>query len=182
MTEEEVSATGVSVIGNFTNPNWQAGALQMTDDDMDGVYEVTVNISGSATILYKFTNGYPTTGDNGVDFVEESGILLDEEGNELANFEADGCGLPNGFGAYNRIHERSGDLRFLMQFVSTSAARVWCPLMKSPLLNSMHTRPIQCDLDIGHRSSGQQYAALHRDSADALYRAERRCRHRARCV
>lgn len=113
MTEEEVSATGVWVIGNFTNPNWQAGGLQMTDDDMDGVYEVTVNISGSATILYKFTNGDPTTGDNGVDFVEESGILLDEEGNELANFEADGCGLPNGFGAYNRIHERSGEPEIL---------------------------------------------------------------------
>ena len=113
MTEEEVSATGVWVIGNFTNPNWQTGALQMTDDDTDGVYEVTVNISGSATILYKFTNGDPTTGDNGVDFVEESGILLDEEGNEIANFEADGCGLPNGFGAYNRIHERSGEPEIL---------------------------------------------------------------------
>jgi hypothetical protein len=113
ITEEEVSATGVWVIGNFTNPNWQAGGLQMTDDDMDGVYEVTVNISGAATILYKFTNGDPTTGDNGVDFVEESGILLDVEGNELANFEADGCGLPNGFGAYNRIHERSGEPEIL---------------------------------------------------------------------
>ncbi len=113
MTEEEVSATGVWVIGNFTNPNWQAGALQMTDDDTDGVYEVTVNISGSATILYKFTNGDPTTGDNGVDFVEESGVLLDEEGNEITNFEADGCGLPNGFGAYNRIHERSGEAEIL---------------------------------------------------------------------
>ena len=43
MTEEEVSATGVWAIGNFTNPTWQAGGLQMTDDDMDGVYEVTVN-------------------------------------------------------------------------------------------------------------------------------------------
>lgn len=113
MTEEEVSATGVWVIGNFTNPNWQTGALQMTDVDMDGVYEITANISGSSTILYKFTNGDPTTGDNGVDFVEESGILLDEEGNEITNFEADGCGLPNGFGAYNRIHERSGEPEIL---------------------------------------------------------------------
>lgn len=113
MSEEEVSSSGVWVIGNFTSPNWQAGALQMMDDDMDGVYEATVNISGSATLLYKFTNGDPSTGDNGVDFVEESGILLDEEGNEIANFEADGCGLPNGFGAYNRIHERSGEPEIL---------------------------------------------------------------------
>ncbi|MDA0912801.1 MAG: T9SS type A sorting domain-containing protein [Bacteroidetes bacterium] len=113
MSEEEVNANGVWVIGNFTTPNWQAGALQLTDDDADGVYEVTVNISGSATILYKFVNGDPSTGDNGVDYIEESGILLDEEGNELSNFEADGCGLPNGFGAYNRIHERSGEPEIL---------------------------------------------------------------------
>ncbi|MDA1335832.1 MAG: T9SS type A sorting domain-containing protein, partial [Bacteroidetes bacterium] len=32
---------------------------------------------------------------------------------ELSNFEADGCGLPNGFGAYNRIHERSGEPEIL---------------------------------------------------------------------
>lgn len=113
MSEEEVNASGVWVIGNFTSPNWQAGALQMTDDDLDGVYEVTVNISGSATLLYKFTNGDPSTGDNGVDFIEESGILLDEEGNEITNFQAEGCGLPNGFGAYNRIHERSGQPEIL---------------------------------------------------------------------
>lgn len=113
MSAEDVSASGVWIIGNFTSPNWQSGALQMTDVNMDGVFEITSNISGSATILYKFTNGDPTTGDNGVDFLEETGILLDSEGNELTNFEADGCGLPNGFGAYNRFHERSGESEIL---------------------------------------------------------------------
>ena len=113
MSEEEVNASGVWVIGNFTSPNWQAGALQLTDADADGVYEVTANISGAPTVLYKFVNGDPSTGDNGVDFLEESGVLLDEEGNEITNFEADGCGLPNGFGAYNRIHERSGEAEIL---------------------------------------------------------------------
>jgi len=113
MSEEEVNASGVWVIGNFTSPNWQAGALQLTDADADGVYEVTANISGAPTVLYKFVNGDPSTGDNGVDFLEESGVLLDEEGNEITNFEAEGCGLPNGFGAYNRIHERSGEPEIL---------------------------------------------------------------------
>ena len=113
MSEEEVNANGVWVIGNFTSPNWQAGALQLTDDDADGVYEVTANISGSASVLFKFVNGDPGAGDNGVDYVEESGIQLDENNEEVTNFELDGCGLPNGFGAYNRIHERSGEPEIL---------------------------------------------------------------------
>lgn len=110
MSEEEVNPSGVWVMGNFTSPNWQSGALQLTDADSDGVYEFTVNISGALTILYKFVNGDPSsTGGNGVDFLQESGILLDEEGSEIMNFEDAGCGLPNGFGAYNRTHDRSGE-------------------------------------------------------------------------
>ena len=113
MSDEEVNSSGEWVIGNFTSPNWQAGALQMTDDDMDGVYEVTANISGAANVLYIFTNGDPSTGNNGTDYLEESGMQIDSEGNEINNFEVDGCGLPNGFGGYNRIHERSGEAEVL---------------------------------------------------------------------
>tara|TARA_B110000285_G_scaffold235545_1_gene317972 strand:+ start:6109 stop:7887 length:1779 start_codon:yes stop_codon:yes gene_type:complete len=113
MSEEDVNANGVWVIGNFTTPNWQAGGMQMTDDDADGVYEVTANVSGGVTVLYKFVNGDPSTGDNGIDYLEESGVHVDAEGNELGNFELDGCGLANGFGAYNRIHERSGTAEIL---------------------------------------------------------------------
>jgi hypothetical protein len=109
MSEEEVNAAGVWVIGNFTDPNWQMGALQMTDIDADGVFEVTANVSGASTVLYKFVNGDPSAGDQGVDYIEESGVQLDENNEEVATFETDGCGLPNGFGAYNRIHERSGE-------------------------------------------------------------------------
>jgi hypothetical protein len=108
MSEEEVDAGGVWVIGNFTDPNWQMGGLQLSDDDANGVYEVTANISGASTVLYKFVNGDPSSGDQGVDYVEESGVQLDENNEEIASFETDGCGLPNGFGAYNRIHERTG--------------------------------------------------------------------------
>ena len=113
MSEEELNASGVWVIGNFTDPNWQMGALQLTDDDNNGVFEATANISGSSTVLYKFVNGDPSSGDEGVDYFEESGVQLDENNEEIATFETDGCGLPNGIGAFNRIHERSGEAEIL---------------------------------------------------------------------
>ena len=113
MSEEEIDAAGVFVIGNFTTPQWQAGAIELLDADGDGVYEATYTVDGSPDVLYKFVNGNPTSGENGVDYDEESGIQLDENDEEIANFEADGCGLPNGFGAYNRIHTRSGEAEVL---------------------------------------------------------------------
>lgn len=113
MSEEDVNANGVWAIGNFTTPNWQSGGVQLTDDNVDGVYELTVNISGGSTVLYKFVNGDPTSGDNGVDYWEESGVQLDADNEEITNFEIDGCGLANGFGAYNRIHERNGTAEIL---------------------------------------------------------------------
>jgi hypothetical protein len=113
MTEEEVNAAGVFIIGNFTTPQWQAGAIELTDADGDGVYETTYTIEGSPDVLYKFVNGNPTSGENGVDYLEESGIQLDENQEEITNFQVDGCGLPNGFGAYNRLHTRTGEAEVL---------------------------------------------------------------------
>ena len=53
----------ISVAGSFqeftsVGAAWQAGATQMTDDNMDGIYEVTVAMTGAPdTIQYKFING-----------------------------------------------------------------------------------------------------------------------------
>jgi len=83
-------AAGVWMIGGFTNPAWQAGAVQMTDADGDNVYECTVNISGSADIQYKFMNG-------------DVNAPVNEEGTGIIN-----CGIANGVGGYNRLHTRTG--------------------------------------------------------------------------
>jgi len=83
-------AAGVWMIGGFTVPAWQAGAVEMTDDNLDGVYECTVNISGSADIQYKFMNG-------------DVNLPTNEEGTGIIN-----CGIANGVGGYNRIHTRTG--------------------------------------------------------------------------
>lgn len=90
MSETPVSADGLFMIGDFTLPQWQEGATQMTDDDMDNVYECTVMASGSAEIEYKYVNGD-----------------LDVTANEEFNI-AD-CGLPNGLEGFNRVHVRSGE-------------------------------------------------------------------------
>lgn len=91
MANETIAAEGVWLMGGFTEPAWQSGAIAMTDDDADGVYTVTVEVSGGAEVQYKFANGDPQT-------VEEDG-----------DFETGGCGASNGLGGFNRIHNRSGE-------------------------------------------------------------------------
>ena len=82
MTEQIVSAAGVHVMGNFQG--WDAMATPMTDDDADGIYTVTVTVDENANLLYKFINGDTFDGAEIVPGV---------------------CGLPDGFGAYNRVLE-----------------------------------------------------------------------------
>lgn len=92
MDDEVVAAEGVWVMGGFTNPQWQSGAVQMSDADGDGIYEVTIpDISGPSEIQYKFANGDPNT-------TEESGDFL-----------AGGCGVDNGLGGFNRTYLRTAD-------------------------------------------------------------------------
>lgn len=97
MSNETVSAEGVWLIGGITTPAWQAGAVQLSDDDGDSMYETTVEVSGSAFFQYKYANGDPFPGGEVDDSVSETG-----------DFDAGGCGEPNPFGAFNRTHIRSG--------------------------------------------------------------------------
>ena len=55
MSEETVSPNGVHIAGNFQN--WDPATTTMTDGDADGIYEVTVDLNGNNTYLYKFING-----------------------------------------------------------------------------------------------------------------------------
>lgn len=92
MENETVSEDGVWVMGNFTSPQWQSGAIQMFDTNGDGIYEITVeNVSGPAEVAYKFANGDPNSN-------EEDG-----------NFIAGGCGISNGLGGYNRVLTRTDE-------------------------------------------------------------------------
>ena len=93
-----VSADGMFLIGSFTEPAWQLGAIAMNDDDGDNIWTATVNIDGPAAFQYKFNNGLAVSVDS----------LPDYSGEENADFVAGGCGVDNGVGGSNRLHERSG--------------------------------------------------------------------------
>ena len=92
-----ISADGIYVMGVFTEPLWQAGAIVMSDADNDMIYEATVTVSGSAEFQYKYTNGDPYP-DGSIDGAVE----------EIGDFETLGCGVPNGIGGFNRIYTRDG--------------------------------------------------------------------------
>jgi hypothetical protein len=79
MNEQTVSPNGVHVAGNFQG--WNPGGTALSDADMDGVYEVTVNVTEGTAIFYKFINGndWPQA--------------------ELVPGE---CGVDDGFGGFNR--------------------------------------------------------------------------------
>lgn len=102
MTNETVGETGVWLIGGITSPQWQAGALEMSDADGDNVYEVTYEVSGAAFFEYRFCNGDPFPGG-----------VVDNEVAENGDFEAGGCGQANPFGEANRTHTRSGEVEVL---------------------------------------------------------------------
>jgi hypothetical protein len=90
MGNETVAPEGVWLMGDFTSPAWQAGAVQMAVGSTPNVYEATFLISGPADFQFKFANGAPTS-------AEETG-----------NFAELGCGVSNGIGGWNRTHTRSG--------------------------------------------------------------------------
>ena len=79
------SVNDVFVMGDFTLPNWQDGALQMTLVDPAGIYEVTEEVC-QETFFYKFVNG-------------DVSVPANEE------FDGDTavtCAEPNGIGGWNR--------------------------------------------------------------------------------
>ena len=117
-------AAGVWMIGGFTNPAWQAGAVQMTDDNTDGIYECTVNISGSADIQYKFMNG-------------DVNLPTNEEGTGIIE-----CGIANGVGGYNRLHTRTGIAEVLNTVCFDSCADCIIGVQEAMALTVLNAYPV----------------------------------------
>ena len=92
MANEIVSSNGVFVAGTFQDPAWVKDTFQLTDGNMDQIYQFTTKIV-PAEYQYKYYNG-----DGG-----------DPDG-EDADFETAGCGVSNGIGGWNRLLDITGQL------------------------------------------------------------------------
>lgn len=124
MFNTAANAAGVFMIGGFTNPAWQGGAVQMTDDNLDGVYECTVNVSGSADIQYKFVNG-------------DVSVSTNEEAVGIMN-----CGIANGVGGYNRVHTRTGIAEVMNTVCFDSCADCIIGVQEAMALTVLNAYPV----------------------------------------
>ena len=108
---------GVWLMGSFTNPAWQSGAIKLTNTT-GNIYETTVSISGAPEVQYKYVMSKPNTAGN----EEESGDFL-----------TDGCGIDNPVSTPNRIFTRSAN--------DTTMCYVWntCSDCGTVSVNSLET-------------------------------------------
>ena len=101
MTGVTIDSLGVWMIGDFTSPPWQAGAVAMSPSASDpDIYEVTVPQICSAEIRFKYVNG-------------DVSISANEEMLDAAD---SACTEGNGIGGFNRYHLRSGSAETLYTY------------------------------------------------------------------
>jgi hypothetical protein len=91
MTDETPAST-IYLIGDFTTPPYQGGAIALTLVG-PGIYETTVNGICPGKINYKYVNGPTTVASNEEAFPDST----DRD-----------CVEPNGIGGFNRFHIRTG--------------------------------------------------------------------------
>jgi hypothetical protein len=87
----DADSGGVWIMGSFTSPSWQAGAVKLTDNG-SGMYSTTVKIGGAPELQYKFVSGQPNTS-----------LAIEESG----DFETMGCGIVNPVSTPNRLFNRT---------------------------------------------------------------------------
>jgi hypothetical protein len=110
MSNEVLQSGGVWIMGDFTVPNWQDGALQLSPTPSNpAVFELVLNDFCPGSAQYKFVNGTP----NATGTVEED-----------YDFAQDGCGVVNGSFPDNRVATRTDDQMHIYQHVFNSCTEL----------------------------------------------------------
>jgi hypothetical protein len=95
MTNEEVSANGVHVAGGFGTggyPNWDPAGIELTDDNSDNIYEVTVRMP-EGDVPFKFVNGNAWGSDESIPTAckvgDNRGVTLEGNGDAFSNISTE---------------------------------------------------------------------------------------------
>jgi len=109
LSNEIPNANGdIFVMGNFTEPNWQAGAIKLTAvAGQIGMYETTF-LMCPGTFYFKFSNGPVSSDANGESFPDSM---------------QRGCTVPSGVGGFNRVYTRSNASAKEVGFVFNSCVQ-----------------------------------------------------------
>ena len=104
----EIPQDTVWVMGSFTSPAWQSGAIAMLPNaDNADLYEVTVEKVCNEYFEYKFVNAIMSSSENGEDFPDSTDRA---------------CLKDNGLGSFNRHHTRTSSDADTLAYVYNSCA------------------------------------------------------------
>jgi hypothetical protein len=101
--ENEAPASEIYVLGDFTSPIWQGGALAM-NEVASNIYEAS-SVVCPGSFNYKFVNGATIDGANWESFPDP----LDRD-----------CTVPNGLGGFNRFYTRTDASPVTLNYVFNS--------------------------------------------------------------
>lgn len=145
LTNETPDANGdIFVMGNFTNPNWQGGALKMTQvPGKPGFYTATYPKMCPGTFYYKFVNGPVSNNQN-------------EEG--FKDSAQRSCVVPNGLGGFNRTYTRTSANPVVLAYVFSKCQTISTGMAQAEVLqNSLMVYPNPMSdyarLDLGNSSA-----------------------------
>jgi hypothetical protein len=113
-------------MGNFTEPNWQGGAIKLTPvTGQIGMYETTF-LMCPGTFYFKFSNGPVSNDANGESFPDST---------------QRGCTVPSGVGGFNRVYTRSDASAKEVGFVFNSCLQVGVGINNSLNANNIKLYP-----------------------------------------
>lgn len=141
---DETPAANIYMIGDFTDPQWQGGAVEL-QPVAPGIYEATVTDICPGTIAYKFVNGDVSMTANEESFPDST----DRD-----------CVVDNGVGGFNRTYTRTSSDPVTLAFkFNTCQEIIGFENVVSPI-SAMFPNPAQNETRIQFASSTDSYNVI----------------------
>jgi hypothetical protein len=146
------SGQSLWVMGDFTTPTWQGGALQMTDDNADGTWSVFVPGVCIQSLHFKFVIGLDNT-NTASDWLEESADFSTLPG---------ACGIDNGTFSDNREFVRTSTEPVTICYTFNTCESCLVGVNENEVVSNLLAYPVPADdvLNVNFSSATAQTITL----------------------